>query len=151
MNLLTKVCFVILICTGLSNRLAGQAFEPAILILSPHQTSADKKLSKEIIEINDLIRETQGQNNQHEEAIKEIPRNPANIRLMAEKQIEFFKEANFYSMIPSITEGYLQYRFYEKFENLLIYASKETSEGDVRDLLQLPGDIKCDILLISLS
>lgn len=113
----------------------GQTYEPTILILSPKKTTADKELKKEISEFNDLIQKNQKQKEKElKHALNEMEDRPDNIKLMYLKQIEFSKNMNFYKMIPSVAEGYLQYRFFERFENLMIYAIKEKSGGEIDQL-----------------
>ncbi|MBO6621698.1 MAG: hypothetical protein JJ892_00250 [Balneola sp.] len=132
---MTKILLTIALWTVFTFNANSQIYEPTILILSPNKTTADKKLKKEIEEFNSLIKENQKQTEQElKQALKEMEDRPENIKMMYQKQIEFSKEMDFYSMIPSVAEGYLQYRFFERFENLLIYAIEEKSNGNIEQL-----------------
>jgi hypothetical protein len=113
----------------------GQSFEPTILILSPGTTTADKSLKKEIADYDKLIKQGQKQAiRESKDALKEAEGLAENFKIMHQKSIEFSKGVNFYSSIPLLAEGYLQYRLFERFENLLIYATDEKSEGSLQSL-----------------
>lgn len=65
----------------------GQTYEPAILILSPKETTADTELKKEISEVSDLIEKNQKQKGKDlKHALNEIEDRPDNIKLMYQKK-----------------------------------------------------------------
>jgi hypothetical protein len=113
-------------------------FEPTILILTPYSTSADIEFKKVIKNYNKKIKQNQKNTAKKiEKALAEIESGAENIGTMYQKKIEFSQNMDIYSSISSIAEEYLQYRFYEKFTNLLIYAINEKSEGNIDTLSTL--------------
>ena len=121
-----------------SQKVCGQNFEPTILVLSVSNKRADKGLEKEITEINKLFQANQKVREQALRAAQpEMESEPENIRIMYQKQLEFAETPDFYSTIPSIAERLLQFQFYERFENLLIYAVKEKSDGNIEQLSEI--------------
>ena len=109
----------------------GQAFEPTVLILTPYNTSADASLQDEINEYNEMISQSRGRYMRslemvflHEEDLAE------NEKIMYRKQMEFFDHLDYFGMVTSISEAFLQFLFSEHFEDLLIYATNEKVESD---------------------
>ncbi|XOV67961.1 MAG: hypothetical protein ACFHU9_02085 [Fluviicola sp.] len=127
---------------------AQNNFEPTILILTPNKTTADKTLNKEIKKLdkeikrrqNDLIQERQ-------KALERRKGRPKNLEIMYEKKVEFAEDMDYYSQIASGAEDYLQYRFYERFNNLLIYAINERSNGNTQELSDLAEKHKMQYVL----
>ncbi len=139
---------VLVLCTFLTLSTKGQIYEPTILILSSYETTADQSLKKEIDDFNEFLRKNQKQNKREiNQILKEIKDEPENIKVMYQKQIEFSKDPDFYSVISSITEGYLQYRFFERFKNILIYATKEKSIGTIEQLKVIADEKKMQYII----
>jgi hypothetical protein len=138
---------IVLAIAFLALNLSGksQSFEPTILVLSPHKISADKKMKKEVDDFHSTSKKKILQNlNELEEYRESFLDEPENMRIILEKQIEFFKN---YNSISAITESYLQYRFFERFENLLIYATSEQSDGKLASLGSLADKHKMQYLI----
>ena len=137
---MTRLRHILLTTIGiiLFTTVQSQDYEPTILILTPNTTTADKEFKKEIKDYAKQIKQNQDNAvKESEEALKEMGDRAENIKIMYQKKIEFSKDMDFYSMIPSVAEGYLQYRFYERFTNLLIYAINEKSKGSIDELSSL--------------
>lgn len=147
MTQLNKV-FIFLLWSILVFNANGQTYEPTILILTPNKTVADKELKIEIDKFNNLIKKNQKQKEQElKQALEEMKERSENIKIIYQKRIEFSKDMDFYSIIPSITEDYLQYQFFERFENLLIYAVKEKSSGDIEQLTTIANNHKMQYII----
>jgi hypothetical protein len=144
----TKTLLSIVLWSAIIINSYGQSYEPTILILSPNTTISDKVFKKEIEEFNFLLRENQKQNiKEKNQDPNHMEDNPENIKVMYQKQIEFLKDMDFYNIIPAVAEGYLQYRFFQRFQNLLIYATKEKSNGNVRQLTNLARKHKMQYII----
>jgi hypothetical protein len=116
----------------------GQKFDPSILILYPNETEIEKQFEKEVKEFNENMKMSKkGMDKQHKELSKEVKQQEKNIKFMVQKKIEFENEFDFYSVIPSMAESMLQYRFFQRFKNLLIYAVREKSNGTTDELSML--------------
>lgn len=123
-------------------------YEPTILILTPNATSADKQLKKVIKSFDKEIKQSQEKAvKESEKTLAEIGDRAENVKIMYQKKIEFSKDMGLYSLIPLIAEGYLQYRFYERFTNLLIYAINEKSKGSVDELSTLANNHEMQYIL----
>src|SRR5690554_4168859 len=151
MKRMTRLQNILLTTIGLflfTTVYAQDNYEPTILILSPNTTTADKELKKVIKDFNKEVKQSQEKTvKESEEALAEIGDRAENIKIMYQKKIEFSKDMDFYSMIPSIAEGYLQYRFYERFTNLLIYAINQKSNGSIDELSTLADNHKMQYIL----
>lgn len=135
----------VLLCTTVYSQ---DYFEPTILILTPSKTTADKALKKEIEYLDKEIRKGRDKAvKESEDDLAEMIDGDKNIKTMCQKKIEFSKDMGFYSIIPSMAEGYLQYRFYERFTNLLIYAVNEKSDGNIEELSNLADYHKMQYIL----
>ena len=64
----------------------------------------------------------------------EFQKQPANMKLMAERSYHFGKSMDYGSQISFLSQNYLLYRFYEKFPNLLILLDSGKSDGSLQDL-----------------
>lgn len=116
----------------------GQKYDPSILILYPYETEIDKKFEKEVSDFNTRIKNAQKEmNEQHDKLLEESKDKKENIVIMTQKKIAFEKDFDFYSIIPSISESMLQYRIFQSYKNLLIYAVKEKSNGTTDELSML--------------
>lgn len=123
-------------------------YEPTILILSPHATSASKKVQKEIADgEKQMLQYKASAAQMSAEDSASVEEMPENIRLMFQKKLEFASRANFYSVIPLMAESFLQYSFYEKFNNLLIYAVNEKSAGELNELAAIADAHKMQYVL----
>ena len=138
---MTPLRHIILAAIGMFLFTAGYSqgdHEPTILILAPHKTTADKKLQKEIHSAETMAaRIMDNAARQSEITDTEVMAMPENIRIMHEKEMEFSKNTDFFSRIPEMSARYLQYRFYERFNNLLIYAVNKSSTGTINELSAL--------------
>ena len=100
-------------------------YEPSVVILSPNNIMIHKALKKQIDSLNNSISERLKKVDwkKREKLLKEEFIDEAeNVRIMEIKKLTFMKNANYLSKISSISELYLQYKFFTKFENLMIYA-----------------------------
>lgn len=113
-------------------------YEPSILILTPNKTIVAKKLEKEIARYNKTMQANKKQAiAESEAALLELEDEAENIKIMYQKKLEFTHSLDFFSYIPSVAEGFLQYRFFERFNNLLVYATPEKSDGSIKSLTNL--------------
>lgn len=132
----------------LSLKTIAHPYEPTVLILSPNKTSADKKLQNEIQKYNTQLRlKAQELADQNEEEVNDSDKQAENIRIMERKKVTFSKNIDFYKEISLIAEGYLQYRFFERFNNLLIYAVDEKSDSSITSLASLANKYEMQYVL----
>ncbi|MCD4788633.1 MAG: hypothetical protein K8R37_01435 [Bacteroidales bacterium] len=130
-----KIIFIVTLLFVYTLKAIGQGYEPTILILFPYETTADESLKKEIQKYNSqLKRNRKYAVKETEQYLKEIEDRAENIKIMYNKKVEFLENMTFYSIIPLIAADYLQYRFFEGFENHMIYAINEKSDGNINTL-----------------
>lgn len=133
-----KSLLIILFLT-LCHLLAGQSYEPQILILTPNETKVGRSLKKEISTINQSLA-NQPTNKEQSQVYLGSPdflEQPENVRKMIQSEIEFSKNMDFYSQVSFYTEQYLAYRLFESFPNLLILLSSEKSDKEVLSLKEV--------------
>lgn len=119
---------ILTFCSLKSN--SQTVFDPSVVVLIPNETEADKSTEKEITEFNKIIHKQIENRAIREEDLKTQQQGqPENIGIMTQSAFEFSKKIDFYSMISSITEQFLQYSFFENFPNLLVLAKHEKSDG----------------------
>ncbi len=123
-------------------------FDPSVVILVPNEVEADKSTEKEISGFNEkLSAQLANQPNQNNELKEQLKGQPENIGLMMKNNMDFSKSIDFYSMISSITEQFLQYRFFETFPNLLILAKHEKSDGYPKSLTSIAEKYKAQFVI----
>lgn len=116
-------------------------YEPTILILYPDTLRADPQIREEIEKQDTEIIQSRSRRIQELESTREKMRDrPKNIQMILDKEIEFAEELDFYATIPATSEQYLLYRFFQRFENLMIYAIHEKSGGDTEKMRELAED-----------
>jgi hypothetical protein len=126
----------------------AQDYEPTILILAPHKAETDRKLQKELKEINATLQPNapEQKSTDYTES-DEFAALPENIKLMTRSEIKFSKGTNFIKMTSYIAQQYLSYQFYERFPNLLILLSGTTSSEDKRKLMMLADSANTQYVL----
>jgi hypothetical protein len=115
---------------------AQNSYEPKILILSPAIINIEPSLQKEA---DALTAKLKGQMEGHGPARNDNTR-PENIRLMAKSTENYIKDISFNKQITLFTQGYLIYRFYEKFTNCLLLVSDKKSEGKLAEMQQIAAE-----------
>ena len=100
-----------------------QKFDPQLLILSPDKVSFSPQAAKEIDEINIKLKGSPGEASAEKEKLAE------NIKLMEESAASFRSQLDFFKQMPLIAQGYLAYRFYERFPQTLILVKDAKAEG----------------------
>lgn len=114
---------------------AQSNFDPNVIILVPNEVQADKSTNKEIGKINKMLTERISEQAKSEDELNErIKGRPENVGIMLRNTAEFSKNLDFYSMMASMTEQFLQYKFFERFPNLLIQSKHEKSDGSSETL-----------------
>lgn len=132
------ILFLPFLIFGISLSAQETNFEPTILILTPNERIADKKAILDIKEANVALEKIPYPTEQEiQQVLNEMQFEPENFQIMFKTQLEFSKNINFYSSISSFIQRYLSYRFYEKFENHLIYELDEKSNGSLNTLASL--------------
>lgn len=127
---------------------SAQGYEPTILILAPHMSETDRKLQKELNEINATLQTNpQEQESTAYTESDEFAALPENMQLMTRSEIKFSKGRNFIKMTSYIAQQYLSYQFYERFPNLLILLSGTTSAEDKRKLMMLADSANTQYVL----
>lgn len=130
--------FIPFLIFGISLSAQETNFEPSILILTPNERISDKKTKLDINEANVALEKIPYPTEQEiQQALNEMQFEPKNFQIMFKTQLEFSKNLNFYSSISSFIQRYLSYRFYEKFENYLVYELDENSNGNLNELASL--------------
>jgi hypothetical protein len=126
----------------------AQSYEPSIVILTPKGRVEDKKVQKEIRKHTELIAgRSEEMVRRYEQELEDSKDREENIRLMLQRQAAFSKNLDYYTVIPSVAEGYLQYRLFERFKNLLVFAVNEQSDGTSASLKEIGGKYQTQYVL----
>jgi len=145
---MTKIFTTILLSFTFFVSIGQTIYEPQILILSPNEVKYDKVFENEIAGYNDLI-EKSNKLAEQEKGLKssESVNQPANIKLMIQDEVTFYKNIDFFKQISSISEQFLAYKFFEKFPNLLIELKDAKSRGSIEDLKNISEQTKLQYVL----
>lgn len=126
----------------------SQNYEPSILILAPHASEYDRKLEAEVNKINaELNSDSQAALKEQYLASDEFNTLPERAKLMTASEIAFSRKADFFKQASSIAQHYLAYRFYERFPELLILLTNNTSGGQKTELKMLADSAKTRYVL----
>ncbi|MFB6456428.1 hypothetical protein ACE38W_14240 [Chitinophaga sp. Hz27] len=125
-----RLSFLLLIVlTG--NSISAQVhYEPSILVLTPGKVTVSEEVKKEY--------DTANNNNivaMRDDNAEDYAQAPANIQLMHTNLITYTRQLNVSKMFSFQAAGYLFYRFFERFKNLLVLV-KDTSAGPEITALQ---------------
>lgn len=137
MKIKNLILSIISLLFSINSLLAQDKYEPSIVVLAPNEVLVEDFLKEEVKKINDKI-------TQRASALKSKPKpdmkgKPENIRIMVEKSIEVQLESDF-SLIPTNTlADYLSYRFFEKFQNCLIYPLNLKTGNEATQLFAFAG------------
>ncbi|MEO0341021.1 MAG: hypothetical protein AAF242_17645, partial [Bacteroidota bacterium] len=128
---------------------AQATFEPSLVILKVNETTYDSDLAKEIKQRNKQMKYNRPYMiNEAKKAVKTMEIEAENFKIMLQKKVGFVSEQmDFYDQIPLFTEGFLQYKFFERFENLLIYAVPKRSAGALSEMAQIATENKVQYVL----
>ncbi|MFN3195709.1 MAG: hypothetical protein ACE364_07175 [Chlorobiota bacterium] len=136
--MILKNTFISLVFIFSSLGIYSQNYEPTILILYPNETTVDVGLKNELIENENFYEgNRQYRIDKSERNLNQVPKESENIRKIYKKQIEFAKTSGYYGNISSIVESLLQYKFIDRFNNLMIFAVDETSDGKIEELEEI--------------
>jgi hypothetical protein len=117
-------------------------FEPELLILSPGKTSFDPSAAKAIEGINKKFKTKQpGEEAEQSEVTEE------NGRLMMESAMAYSGKLNFFNQTSKMAQGYLVYRFMERFPNTLILVKDIRGPEGLNALAKLAEDEKMPYVL----
>lgn len=117
-------------------------FEPELLILSPGKTTFVSSAAKAIEGINKKLKTKQPN---EEEGYSEVTEE--NGRLMMQSAMAYSEKLNFFNQASKIAQGYLAYRFIERFPNTLILV-KDIKPGEGIDgLAKLANEEKMPYVL----
>ena len=117
---------------------AQSAYEPTILVLSPGECIADEGLEMQLDSLNKIARKQgKAQAREIEASSEETSQRDSNIIIMYKKKAELSRQMDFYNQITSFSEDYLQYRFFERFSNLLVYGIPQKSTDNIKALDKL--------------
>ena len=111
-------------------------YEPQILILSPNEMTYDKVFEKEISNANKEIKKGFKKVSKESKS-GELDNQPENIKTMMQDEISFSKTLDFSKEATIMSEQYLAYRFYEKFQNLLITMKDIKCNGNITSLKRI--------------
>lgn len=118
--------------------IAQSAYEPTILVLSPGECIVGEGLEMQLDSLNKLARKQgKAQAREIEASSEETNERDSNIIVMYEKKAELSRQMDFHNQITSFSEEYLQYRFYERFTNLLVYGIPQKSTDNLKALGEL--------------
>lgn len=110
---------VIYFTFSLNTLSAQEKYEPSVIVLAPNEVVIEDFLKEEIKKISDKM--TQRAATMKTKPKPDMQGKPENVKIMVEKSIDMQLEASF-SLVPtSLLADYLSYRFFEKFQNCLIY------------------------------
>jgi len=113
-------------------------YDPSILILEPYERIADKSTGREIAEISKELKKASLKYDKTDEEIEnEIKNEAENVKIMVKNSYDYSVNTDFYSMLATISEQFMQYRFFEDFPNLLVLAKHEKSDGSITSLSAL--------------
>ena len=145
---MTKIVTTLIFLLTISTSFGQATYEPQILILSANDIKYDKVFDKEIADYNILLKK----NSKFEEKekglkSKEFLTQPYNIKRMMQSEVAYSKNLDFFKQASSICEGFLVYKFFEKFPNLLIELKDIKSKGSVEELKQISNQAKLQYVL----
>lgn len=139
----------LLIFTGITATSIAQDYSPSIVLLSPNEVTVNnKKLAKEISTHNETIAENRESHITNlEQRLKKESR--PNIQLILQKQLKMGEGLDFYTVINSVANDFLIYRFfqYHELENLLIYGIPEKSDGSLSSLKSIAEKEKVQFVM----
>jgi hypothetical protein len=126
----------------------GQTYEPEILILSPNEFKFEKSFETELKTKNKEI-SNRPKNSKQADFTKseEFKKQPENVQRITLSEITFLKNLDFSKQASFIAQQYLSYRFFERFNNLLILPSNEKSDGSMADLKRIADTEKMQYIL----
>jgi len=111
---------------------AQTVYEPQILILSPGKVKYEKAFTKEIAQLNEKAKSQMNRSDAAND--QELKDRPANIQRMAASESAYGKNVDFVKSASMMAAGFLSYKFFEKFPNLLILLKDTQSNGRLDDL-----------------
>lgn len=120
-----KILSTILLILSISIN-AQEKYSPTIVILNSQETIIPDEL--------DSITKRFIRKKLSEEAKKQIIMENGDLKLKADKEIEFLEESDITTNITYRLNYSLSYKFFEYFPNLLIYPAKEANQSDVKSL-----------------
>lgn len=126
----------------------GQIYEPQILILTPSEFKCDKSFEKDVKQKNKEL-SRRHENKEKAEYLKseEFKKQPENIQKITLSELEFEENLDFSKQASLIAHQYLTYRFYERFQNLLILLSDIKSDGSPTTLKNIADSVKTQYIL----
>lgn len=126
----------------------SQSYEPQILILAPSEFKYEKPFENDVLSINKKL---SGRVKNSEEAdyleSDDFISQPENIQRMILSEVKFSQTQDFSKQVSFIAFQYLSYRFFERFENLLILLSDKKSDGSLKELSKIAGKEKMQYVL----
>ncbi len=126
----------------------GQTYEPEILILSPNELKFEKSFETELKTKNkELSNRLKNLEQADFTKSEEFKKQPANIQRITLSEVKFLENIDFSKQTSFIAQQYLSYRFYERFNNLLILLSDQKSEGGVAELKRVADTEKMQYIL----
>ncbi|MES2063168.1 MAG: hypothetical protein V4456_14675 [Bacteroidota bacterium] len=129
-KILLLIAFIFCICSA---GYAQDSYEPKLLILSPAIVSVEPSLQNEA---NAVTASLKSQFESRSSSMEDSSQ-PENILLMKKSTLSLAKDISFDKQIPLLTQGYLTYKFYEKFTNCLLLVSDKKTEGKLADMQQI--------------
>lgn len=126
----------------------GQIYEPQILILTPSEFKCEKSFEKDVKQKNkELSRRLENKEKAEYLKSEEFKKQPENIQKITLSELEFEKNLDFSKQASLIAHQYLTYRFYERFQNLLILLSDIKSDGSPTTLKNIADSVKTQYIL----
>ena len=126
----------------------SQNYEPQILILSPNEFKYDKQFEFEIKKINDKISEhIKSLKKEKIEKSSEFKEQPKNIQQMTLSEAKFTENLEFSKQASLITFRHLTYKFYQRFNNLLVLLLDYKVKGSQNELKSLADKEKMQYVL----
>lgn len=106
-----------------------QKFDPQILVLPPSEKIYEKAFEKDIAKLNQDLKSK----NRTDDLFSQ-GENPENIKIYQKSLGDFVKNLDFFDTVSVGSSGFLFYRFYEHFPNVLIKLSTEKNNGSLESL-----------------
>jgi len=145
-----KKLFLFLLVSIFNNLLvhAQNSYEPQLLILTPNEFSFEPGLQKEVNSANVKLKKMS------KEAVSSLFGDPdkasslpTNLKLMQQNDMSFLDHMEISKELPFVAQGFLIYRFYERFPNCLVLLSQETSPRSIDNLHRIAAEQKQPYIL----
>lgn len=132
--LVTTALALVLINASCVN--AQTDFEPRIVILAPNQIFVEGALRSEVDSVSRAL-SVNINSAQRVEGLNKLLADPReNVQIMCDYSLKFIPSIDFLNYAAFFAHEYLQFRIFERFQNLMVYPITDTSDGSELSMLK---------------